>query len=42
MIQDRELEHMVIDEWYRPESEVGTFFILPHDDNHPELKTKII
>ena len=21
-------------EWYRPESEVGTFFILPHDDNH--------
>ena len=22
-------------EWYRPEPEVGTFFILPHEDNHP-------
>ena len=24
--------------WYRPESEVGTFFILPHDDNHPGIE----
>ena len=22
-------------EWYRPEPEVGTFFVLPHEDNHP-------
>ena len=21
--------------WYRPEPEVGTFFVLPHEDNHP-------
>ncbi len=24
--------------WYRPDQEVGTFFILPHDDNHPGIK----
>ena len=22
-------------EWYRPAPEVGTFFVLPHEDNHP-------
>ena len=27
-------------EWYRPESEVGTFFILPHEDNHPGVEDK--
>tara|TARA_Y100000592_G_scaffold94717_1_gene159919 strand:+ start:1555 stop:2256 length:702 start_codon:yes stop_codon:yes gene_type:complete len=25
-------------EWYRPQPEVGTFFVLPHDDNHPGTK----
>jgi len=25
-------------EWYRPEPEVGTFFVLPHDDNHPGIE----
>jgi hypothetical protein len=24
--------------WYRPTPEEGTFFILPHDDNHPGIK----
>ena len=24
-------------EWFRPDKEVGTFFILPHDDNHPGI-----
>ena len=24
-------------EWFRPEPEVGTFFVLPHDDNHPGI-----
>ena len=23
--------------WYRPEPELGTFFVLPHDDNHPGM-----
>ena len=27
-------------EWYRPEPEVGTFFILPHEDNHPGVEDK--
>jgi len=27
-------------EWYRPEPEVGTFFILPHEDNHPGIEDK--
>ena len=24
-------------EWFRPDPEVGTFFVLPHDDNHPGI-----
>ena len=24
--------------WYRPNPEVGTFFVLPHDDNHPGIE----
>ena len=25
-------------EWFRPEPEVGTFFVLPHEDNHPGIE----
>ena len=25
-------------DWYRPNPEVGTFFVLPHDDNHPGIE----
>jgi hypothetical protein len=24
--------------WYRPDPEVGTFFVLPHEDNHPGIE----
>jgi hypothetical protein len=25
-------------EWYRPKPEEGTFFVLPHEDNHPGIE----
>ena len=27
-------------EWYRPKPEIGTFFVLPHEDNHPGIEDK--
>ena len=34
MTRDKESEHGVTN-GMRPEPEVGTFFVLPHEDNHP-------